>query len=147
MIAGVVNFTKVDATVACAGDTPHDAFATLSHMGFTAVVNLRLAHEPGVAGEDLVVADAGLQYFHLPLDPTDPAVEIAERFLDIVADTANQPVYVHCASANRVGGLWSIKRVVQDGWTREDAIAEGKAIGLKSPVMLDFVNRFLDARA
>jgi uncharacterized protein (TIGR01244 family) len=147
MIAGVVNFTQVDATVACAGDTPHDAFATLSHMGFTSVVNLRLAQEPGVAGEDEIVADAGLHYFHLPLDPAAPAFGVAERFLDIVADTANQPVYIHCASANRVGAVWAIKRVVQDGWTRQQAIAEGQHIGLKSPVMLDFVNRFLDARA
>lgn len=147
MIAGVVNFTQVDETVACAGDTPHDAFATLSHMGFTSVVNLRLGHEPGVAGESDAVADAGLQYFHLPLDPAAPTDDVAESFLDIVADSSNSPVYIHCASANRVGGMWAIKRVVQDGWTREDAMAEGRAIGLKSPVMLDFVNRFLDARA
>jgi hypothetical protein len=53
-------------------------------------------------------------------------------------------VYIHCASANRVGALWAIKRVVQDGWTREHAIEEGRAIGMKSPVLLDFVHRFLD---
>jgi protein tyrosine phosphatase (PTP) superfamily phosphohydrolase (DUF442 family) len=58
-----------------------------------------------------------------------------------------QPVYIHCASANRVGAVWAIKRVVQDGWSREDAIAEAQGIGMKSPVMLDFVQRYLDARA
>jgi uncharacterized protein (TIGR01244 family) len=147
MIAGVVNCTRVDATVTCAGDTPGDAFATLSRMGFTSVVNVRLADEPGVAAESDLVAAAGLRYYHLPLDSKAPAFDIAERFLDIVGDDANRPLYIHCRSANRVGGLWAIKRVVQDGWTREDALAEGQAIGLKSPEMLDFVQRFLDARA
>jgi protein tyrosine/serine phosphatase len=80
------------------------------------------------------------------MTPTAPEFETAEQFLDVVADPSNQPVYIHCASANRVGGVWAIKRVVQDGWSREAALAEGHAIGLKSPVMIDFVHRFLDAR-
>ncbi len=147
MTAGIVNFTQVDATVACAGDTPKEAIATLPGMGFVSVINLRLAQEPGVADEAQAAHDAGLGYFHLPMDPNAPTFETAEQFLAIVGDTANQPVYIHCASANRVGAVWAIKRVVQDGWTREDAIAEGQRIGLKSPVMLDFVQRFLDARA
>lgn len=146
MIAGVVNFTRVDATAACAGETPGDAFATIADMGFTSVVNVRLADEPGVGAEAGLVAAAGLRYYHLPCDPKAPASEIAERFLAIVADVSNQPLYIHCRSANRVGGLWAIKRVVQDGWTRPDAVAEGQRIGLKSPEMLDFVQRFLDAR-
>ena len=42
--------------------------------------------------------------------------------------------------------MWAIKRVVLDGWSREAALTEGRAIGLKSPEMIDFVDRFLDAR-
>ena len=33
-----------------------------------------------------------------------------------MTDPANQPAYIHCASANRVGAMWLIKRVVVDGW-------------------------------
>ena len=146
MVTGVVNFSRVDATVACGGETSPDAIRELAAQGFTSVVNLRLASEPGVADEADVVAAAGLRYFHLPMNPNAPEVETAERFLEVLGDPANQPVYIHCASANRVGGVWAIKRVVQDGWSREDAIAEGQAIGLKSPVMLEFVHRVLDQR-
>lgn len=147
MVAGVVNFTQVDATVACAGDTPRDAFAMIAARGFTSVVNLRMDHEPGVAEEAAAVADAGLRYFHLPMNAAAPDADTADQFLAVVADPINQPLYIHCASANRVGGVWAIKRVVQDGWTREAALAEGRAIGLKSPVIMDFVERFLDARS
>ena len=147
MIAGVVNFTQVDATVACAGDTPKEAIAAIAEQGFASVVNFRRDGEPGVAGEEDAVTAAGLRYYHLPMDPNAPDFETVDRFLALVADPANQPVYVHCASANRVGGVWAIKRVVQDGWTRDAAIAEGQAIGLRSPVILEFVHRYLDARA
>lgn len=146
MVAGVVNFTQVDATVACAGDTPTDAFASIAARGFASVVNLRMDHEPGVAEEAAAVAAAGLRYVHLPMNSAAPEAETVEQCLAVLADPANQPVYFHCASANRVGGVWAIKRVVQDGWTREAALAEGRAIGLKSPVIMDFVERYLDAR-
>ncbi len=147
MVEGVVNFTKVDATVACGGETTHEAIAELARQGFTSVVNLRLPSEPGVTEEADVVQAAGLRYFHLPMNPNAPEFETATAFLDVVADSSNQPVYIHCASANRVGGVWAIKRVVQDGWTREQAIEEAQAIGMRSPVMLDFVTRFLDNHA
>lgn len=147
MIAGVVNYTRVDATVACGGDTSPAAIAEIARQGFAAIVNLRLGHEPGVAGEAALVEEAGLRYFHLPMDPNAPEEATVDAFLEVVADPANQPVYIHCASANRVGGVWAIKRVVQDGWPREQAIEEARAIGLRSPVLLDFVARVLDARA
>ena len=146
MVTGVVNYTQVDGSVACGGDTPRDAFTSLAEQGFRAVVNLRLDGEPGVAEEAEAVEAAGLRYVHLPMAPSAPEFATAEQFLDVVADPSNQPVYIHCASANRVGGVWAIKRVVQDGWSRDAALAEGHAIGLKSPVIIDFVHRFLDAR-
>jgi uncharacterized protein (TIGR01244 family) len=146
MVTGVVNYTQVDGSVACGGDTPRDAFTSLAEQGFRAVVNLRLDGEPGVAEEAEAVEAAGLRYVHLPMAPSAPEFKPAEQFLEVVADPSNQPVYIHCASANRVGGVWAIKRVVQDGWSRDAALAEGHAIGLKSPVIIDFVHRFLDAR-
>lgn len=146
MIAGVVNFTRVDATASCAGETPADAFATIAQQGYASVVNVRLADEPGVDVEADLATSAGLRYYHLPMDSKAPSSDIAGRFLEIVADESNQPLYIHCRSGNRVGGLWAIKRVVQDGWTRDDAIAEGQAIGLKGPEMLAFVHQFLDTR-
>ena len=141
---GIVNFSRVGATVACGGATEPSAMAALAAEGFKTVINLRLLSEPGVADEEAIVTKAGLTYLHLPMDSMAPTVAAAEHFLAVIADPAIQPVYIHCASANRVGAVWAIKRVVQDGWTREQAIEEGQAIGLKSPVLLEFVHRYLD---
>ena len=61
-----------------------------------------------------------------------------ETFLDTVADTSNQPVYIHCGSANRVGAMWYIKRVKQDGWDSARAMTEAEAIGLRSEALKEF---------
>ncbi len=144
---GTSHFTRVDATVACGGSTEPEAFAALAADGFRSVINLRLPTEPGVAEEAEVVEAAGLRYVHLPLDGAAPDPAVAERFLDVIADPTLAPVYIHCASANRVGAVWAIKRVVHDGWTRERALEEATAIGLKSPKLVEYVHQVLDARA
>ena len=142
---GVRNYTRVDATVACAGATPPEAMAVLRERGFNAVINFRTAGENGAtvdAGRAAAEA-AGLRYIHIPF--RQPSAEIVESFLAAVAEPANQPVYIHCGSANRVGAMWLIKRVQQDGYSVEDAMAEAEAIGLRSPALREFALGYLGA--
>ena len=139
------NYTRVDATIACAGATPPEAFAELKEGGLVSVINFRTAAESGATVEaGQAAAEAvGLKYFHMPF-PT-PTAELAEQFLDTVADPANQPVYIHCGSANRVGAMWFIKRVKQDGWEADRAMAEAEAIGLRSAVLKEFALDYVSA--
>ena len=129
---GVVNYTRIDATVACAGATPAEAMPALKRLGFASVINFRTAGEEGanIEASRMAATQAGLQYIHIPFSA--PNAEVTEEFLEAIADTANQPVYIHCASANRVGAMWFIKRVKQDGWDTDRAMAEAEAIGLRS---------------
>ena len=143
MVTGVVNYTQVDGSVACGGDTPRDAFTSLAEQGFRAVVNLRLDGEPGVAEEGEAVEAAGLRYVHLPMAPSAPEFETAEQFLEVVADPSNQPVYIHCGSANRVGAVWLVKRVMQDGWEVPKATEEAKMIGLRSAPLEQFALKYI----
>ena len=117
----------------------------LKQDGFVAVINLRQASEPGAdvdAGRS-AAESAGLKYIHLPFNAQAPDPAVVERFLAAVADRTNQPVYVHCGSANRVGAMWMIKRVLQDGWSVERARAEGEAIGLSSPQLVAFATEYI----
>ena len=52
---GVRNYTRVDATVACAGATPPEARAERRNRGFTTVINFRTGGERGAT------VDAGQQ--------------------------------------------------------------------------------------
>jgi uncharacterized protein (TIGR01244 family) len=146
-IDGVTNFSRVDATVGCAGATSPSAMAGLKREGFVSVVNLRLASEPGAEVEESRAAaeTAGLKYIHLPFSPAAPDAEIVKQFLGVVADPANQPVFIHCGSANRVGAVWMIKRARQDGWSLERARAEAEAIGLTSPQLATFATEYIQS--
>jgi protein tyrosine/serine phosphatase len=68
-----------------------------------------------------------------------------DRFLETIANKDNQPVYIHCASASRVGAFWLVKRVLQDGWTVEKAIEEARLIGLSSPALEKFALDYIAA--
>lgn len=142
--AGVVNYTRIDATVACAGATPPEAMAALKALGFVSVVNFRTAEEEGANIEEsqAAAAAAGLKYFHIPF--RRPTPEMAETFLEVVADTSNQPVYIHCASGNRVGAMWYLKRVKQDGWDSARAMTEAETIGLRNEALKELVIGFIE---
>jgi len=139
-IEGVRNYTKVDATIGCAGATEDKALASIAALGYTAVLNLREATESGVNIEESQAAAkaAGLKYFHLPLKGSEPDPKVADEFLKIVTSTDNQPLFIHCGSANRVGAMWLIKRMLVDNWPQDRAVEEAKAIGMRSEVLEKF---------
>jgi uncharacterized protein (TIGR01244 family) len=144
-VPGIRNFSRVDATIGCGGATEASALPTLKKEGFVSVINLRLAAEPGANVEESQRAAqaAGLKYIHLPFDAAAPDSKIVERFLAEVATKANQPVFIHCGSANRVGAVWMIKRVLQDNWTVDRARTEAQAIGLTSPQLEAFATKYI----
>ena len=144
-IPGITNFSRVDATVGCGGATQPAAMAELKKQGFNSVINLRVASEDGAnvdAGRS-AAQTAGLKYIHLPFEVARPDSKLVENFLAAVADTSNQPVYIHCGSANRVGAVWMIKRVLQDGWEIAKAQEEAEAIGLTNPKLKDFAVNYI----
>ena len=144
-VPGVTNFSRVDATVGCGGATQPAAMAELKKQGFVSVINLRMASEEGanIDASRAAAQAAGLKYIHLPFDAASPDPKLVDNFLAAVADTTNQPVYVHCASANRVGSVWMIKRALQDGWEIDKARQEAEAIGLSNPRLKNFAVEYI----
>ncbi len=144
-IDGIRNYTKVDATIGCAGATDPKAMAALKERGYKAVLNLREASEEGAQiPESKAAAEAaGLTFIHLPFKGSEPDDAVADEFLKVVANGASQPLFINCGSANRVGAMWLIKRMVIDKWEQDKAVEEAKAIGLSSAALekwaLDYV--------
>ena len=132
--------TIVDPTIACAGATDSSAIPEIAKAGYKSIVNLRLASETGANIEEgrAAATKAGVNYIHLPFEVAKPDEAVVDKFIAAVSDTANQPVFVHCGSANRVAGMWMIKRVVADGWDTAKAESEARSIGLSNPAMRDF---------
>lgn len=145
--AGIVNFSQVDAVVACGGATETSALEGLAKDGFKSVINLRQATEPNANIEQNAARakELGLKYIHIPFNTQqlDPAV--IDKFLAAIADKSNQPAYVHCGSASRVGSVWLAKRVLQDGWPIDKATEEAKAIGLRGEPLEKFALDYIAA--
>ncbi len=145
--AGIVNFSKVDAVIACGGATDTAALDGLKADGFKAIINLRTAAEPGADLEQNAARakELGLKYISIPFSAQQPDPKAVDTFLGEIANKSNQPVFVHCGSASRVGSFWLVKRVLQDGWTVEKATAEAKLIGLRSEPLEKFALDYIAA--
>ena len=146
-VPGVTNYTRVDVAIGCGGATTAEAFPFLRKEGFTSVINLRLQDEPGadVEASKAAAEAAGLKYIHLPLNGHAPSTQAVDAILAAVKDPSNTPVYIHCATANRVGAVWLIKRVVVDGWDIGRATAEAERIGLRNPRLKQFALDYIAA--
>ncbi len=144
-MAGIRNYSRVDATVGCGGAVDPAAMASLKKEGFVSVINLRLPTEEGanVDAGRAAAQTAGLKYIHLPFNVAAPDSKVVDSFLAAVADKSNQPVFVHCGSASRVGGMWMIKRVLQDKWMLDRAMTEAKAIGLNHAQLDAFAVQYI----
>ena len=139
-VPGVVNFSRVETTVACAGATTPAGVAEVKKLGYASIINLRQASEPGadVDGEAAAAKAAGVNFVHLPFNAASPDPMLIDRFLKAVTDPANQPAFIHCASANRAAALWLIKRVEVDKWDVDRAVEEASALGLTNPSLKAF---------
>lgn len=92
----------------------------LEKLGIKLVINLRAFNddEDEVAGTALRRADVSFKTWHA--EDEDVA-----RFLKLIADPANQPVYIHCLhGADRTGTMCAIYRMAVQGWSSEAAIRE-----------------------
>lgn len=125
-VAGVFNFTRIDATISLGGAFGPEAVASLKQAGYKSIVNLRLDAEPGanVAAERRAAEAAGLRYIHLPFSHSMPAAAPLDEFLKIVVQARNQPMMLHCASGARASMFWAVKRVMIDGWPIDRAMNE-----------------------
>ena len=114
-------------------------------MGFRTVVNLRTEKE-GAAEERPVVEAQGLRYVSVPVTLETLSLADIEAVEKVLADAGSRPVLLHCASSNRVGGVWAAIQV-RKGKSLEQAEAAGRDAGLRSPAVQAAVRRVLGVPA
>lgn len=136
----VPNYTRVRPDLAAAGQPSREGLAKLASLGFRTVVNLRREDEEGVKEERAIVEGQGLRYLSVPVTPASLSRGDAEALARVLGDPEAGPVLVHCASANRVGGVLALIEAGK-GRPLEEAIAEGRKAGLKSDAMIEAVRR------
>jgi hypothetical protein len=122
---GLTNYFPIDGTASNGGaiESPDWVISELWRRGYKTMIDV----DPGRDGA--VVADAarkvGLQYVAARLDAAG-----VDAALMAMTDPANQPVYLNSKNGRATATIWMIKRVLNDGWTIEQAGAEATTIGL-----------------
>jgi len=101
--------------------------------GVKTVINLRHADEQGDFNEAAFVNELGLAYHNVPWNGPDELTDEKFAQVESLLKTAERPILLHCSSANRVGAHWLVYRVIDGGLSIQDATAEAKVVGLKSP--------------
>ena len=134
----------LDESFATGGQPNDQAYTKAAAAGFRSVLSLRTAAEGiDLARERRQVEGNQMRYFNIPVNSVAPRSEQADEFLRITKDKANHPMLVNCATANRVGAFIMILRVVEQGWSVEQAAEEAVKIGLRGEELKKFANNYI----
>ena len=131
---GAIEPLHAHGSIYFAGQPSTEDMAALKKAGIKTIVNLRTAGELEF-DEAALAKELGLGYVHEPIAGAHGMSDaVLDRLSEILDDTAQHPVLVHCGAANRVGGVWLAHRLKQ-GATAEQAMAEARRIGLSSDAL------------
>lgn len=136
-LPGLENFAEVSAALFRGAQPTAEGFATLKARGVKTVVNLRVEYS-----DRSLLAGTGLQYAEIPCNPFHLEQKEAVRFLKIVSDPKNQPVFVHCAyGSDRTGTMVAAYRMTKQSWSADEAIKELRVFGYHPyyPQILSFL--------
>jgi protein tyrosine phosphatase (PTP) superfamily phosphohydrolase (DUF442 family) len=138
------NYLEVTPSIATGGQPTDAGLRTLAERGYTSIINLRTNEERvDLAAEEKSARELGLGYFPLPAVGTAPEARQAFEFMNLLQERKDGRVFVHCATANRVGAFMMIYRVLRDGLSPEKAEEEAGRIGLRSDVLRKFARDFI----
>jgi protein tyrosine phosphatase (PTP) superfamily phosphohydrolase (DUF442 family) len=128
-----------------AGQPSAADFATAKkNDGIKTVINLRTPGEMRF-DEKGVLKGLNIEYHYLPFGaPETLKDEIFEKSLKVLGDKKKQPVLMHCASANRVGAIWLVHRVLTDKIAYDKALKEAKEVGLRFPPYEAIAKRYIE---
>jgi protein tyrosine phosphatase (PTP) superfamily phosphohydrolase (DUF442 family) len=100
--------------LATAGQPTEAELGAVAARGFEVVINLALATSPGaLPDEGAVVGKLGMEYIHIPIDFTAPAIPAALRFFEVMRANRDRRLFVHCAANKRVSALIFAYRIVE----------------------------------
>ncbi len=125
VIVGVDNFGKVTDFFFRGAQPKGEEYNRLAALGIKTVIDLR--NDPKDFAKSLTEG-AGMKYINFPLsDKKYPASDVPTRFLELINNQENWPVYVHCAGGrHRTGAMAAVFRMTMQGWDVIRAYGEMK---------------------
>lgn len=84
--------------------------------------------------EKRVLEEAGVDFLSIPFKSMDSLTdEVFQRVREALGES-QQKTLIHCGSGSRVGCVWLVYRVLDEGVALDTALAESKKIGMSSQI-------------
>ena len=119
-LQGSANLYKVTDYLYRSDQPTAEGMKNLKRLGIKTIINLRSLYSDSgqIKGTGLLVEELSVNVWHI--EDADVV-----RVLRIIRKRENGPFLIHCSyGADRVGVMIAMFRVVEQGWTKEDAIQE-----------------------
>jgi protein tyrosine phosphatase (PTP) superfamily phosphohydrolase (DUF442 family) len=140
-------YLELASDIGTGGQPTETGMHALAEKGYKSIINLRTAEEmASVPYEEKLAGELGLKYFSIPIRGQEPKEVQALAFMQVMNSIKDEKVFVHCASANRVGALMMIWLALQQGMETSKAEAEAGRIGLRSEPLRQFARQVIEGR-
>ena len=126
----IPRFAQIRPGLSRGGDPREEGLRYLHDQGYKTIVSFLVDQD-----ESARVVQSGMRYVHIPMrsglfSAQPPTDEQVSKFLSVVTDSTQYPVFIHChAGKDRTGAMSAIYRMEACGWTADEAIDEMKAFG------------------
>jgi len=132
--------------IASAGQPPKTAWGDIARAGYRTVVDLRMPDEPRDHNEPEAVRAAGMEYVAIPTSQPTLRDEIFDRFREVMSDADRRPIFVHCATANRVGALLLPYFALDEHRPMSEAVQLAQRAGLRNPELANLAVNYAQKR-
>jgi protein tyrosine phosphatase (PTP) superfamily phosphohydrolase (DUF442 family) len=124
-LSAIYNFLPLSDTLLTSGQPTREQFTAAARAGVRIVINLALETSTGaIPDEESLVAGLGMGYIHIPVVWERPVRADLEAFAAAMNAHAAEKILVHCAANMRVSAFVALYRIVYQGWSRDQALAD-----------------------
>jgi protein tyrosine/serine phosphatase len=119
--AELQNFYRLDDKVYRSAQPDRKGFEAAYTLGIRNVLNLRNYHS-----DDSKAKGVGLKLFRVKMEAGEFGTDTVVKALRIIKESEG-PILIHCwHGSDRTGAVSALYRIVFQGWSKEDAVAELK---------------------
>ncbi|MBT0652082.1 fused DSP-PTPase phosphatase/NAD kinase-like protein [Geomobilimonas luticola] len=125
-LPGLSNVGRIAPGIYRGAQPGAEGYGTLKKMGIRTVIDFRTTDN-----ERRQVEEAGMRAIAVPIEMSrDGLREKVDRVVALMADPANQPVFIHCRHGqDRTGIVAAAYRMKVEGWSLKDAETEMQSFG------------------
>jgi protein tyrosine phosphatase (PTP) superfamily phosphohydrolase (DUF442 family) len=134
----IPNFAEPVPGLFTAGQPGPEDLSALASRGVRAVIDIRDPMEPRPMDEPAAVRELGMDYVNVSVRQGALDDAVMDAALAAIRSHAGRPLLIHCASANRVGGVLIPYLIIDKGMSEEDAVNTAMKVGLRGADLLEW---------